>query len=58
MLPGFTKCNYISNEAHELTLLNEKLARTDTYKYLGLPIKHEGIDFIYQKSEYKNKNRI
>lgn len=32
MLPGFNKCNYISNEEHYITLLNEKLTRTDTYK--------------------------
>ena len=53
MLPGFNKCNYISNEEHEVTLLNEKLARTDTYKYFGLPIKHEGIDFL---TYIKNQN--
>ncbi|MEY3404294.1 MAG: hypothetical protein RLZZ86_3916, partial [Cyanobacteriota bacterium] len=45
MLPGFNKCNYISDKDHDLLLLHEKLARTDSYKYLGLPITHEGIDF-------------
>ena len=44
MSPGFAKCNYISDRDTNLTLLEHQLDRTDSYKYLGMPITHEGID--------------
>ncbi|MEY3420278.1 MAG: hypothetical protein RIR48_558, partial [Bacteroidota bacterium] len=51
MSPGFAKCNYISDRELNLTLLEHTLDRTDSYKYLGMPITHEGIDF----EAYMNK---
>ena len=57
MSPGFAKCNYISDKNINLKLLDNLLDRTDSYKYLGLPILHEGIDFpSYMENQYTKTN--
>jgi len=54
MSPGFTKCNYISDKDINLKLLDNQLDRTESYKYLGLPITHKGIDFpSYMENQFK-----